>query len=156
PSLRAECDRNRIDQAAIVKAINYYEDAASTPNTPPLASVADKATLGVGRAHLCLYLSGVEPSGHAEDQFRQLVQRFENGRDLLQDLAAEAYAALGLIDWTKANMLDQTERQQVYTKAAGEYLRAVIVLTAVLGEGQDHALMRDAEQASDVRDAVAV
>lgn len=111
PDSPAAVDTNLLDQAE-----DAFERALSLENVPQSANVETKVQLGLGQIYLVRYaLTGGDWLRQATAHFQAIIDEYEGGNAQIDDLAAHAYARLGLIEDTVNG--DTTAARDFYIKA---------------------------------------
>lgn len=120
---RGTCEMGHADAAGLDRSIAAFQGTLAAAADPPLADLARKVDLSVGRVLLCrsqaLIADDWEEAGR---RFRAVIDEYEGGNHRLRDLAAEASADLGFVHLPAAGATDAAER---YRRAASDYQRAI-------------------------------
>jgi tetratricopeptide (TPR) repeat protein len=94
-----DCRAGAINAEGVQQALRGYRSALTARERPARSNIESKVALGVGRAHLCLSIAGVEASwAQAETELRSVANTYDNGNTEIDELAAEAYSGLGLLE----------------------------------------------------------
>jgi tetratricopeptide (TPR) repeat protein len=94
-----DCTSDAVDAEGVQQALHGYQSALTADDRPARSNIESKVSLGVGRAHLCLSIARVEDSwAKAETELRRVANAYENGNTEIEELAAEAYSGLGLME----------------------------------------------------------
>lgn len=94
-------DGSNINEERLQASIEYLQEGFAAPVKPPYSQVEAKLHLNLGQSYLLQALIG-EPDKTelAVEEFQQAITEYENFQgenDVLQELAAEAHARIGLI-----------------------------------------------------------
>lgn len=93
------CRAGAVDVEGVQQALDGYRSALAADDRPARSNIESKVSLGVGRAHLCLSIAEVEASwAEAETELRRVADAYESGNTEIEELAAEAYSGLGLLE----------------------------------------------------------
>ena len=119
---RGACERGKANAAGLRVALRRYQDVLHAVQQPE-ADLPAKTAFGLGRTYLCLSQAEVADDwAQAETQFRVVISEFNRGNQRLQQLAAEAYAGLGLALLPPRGASDADVK---YRQAAGAYQQAI-------------------------------
>lgn len=98
--LLALSNGNQVDMTQLQKSIELLNEGVNAPNKPPYSHVEAKLHLNLGQSYLLLALINEIGFEHATQEFNQVIAEYEglsDDNDVMQELAGEAYARLGLI-----------------------------------------------------------
>jgi tetratricopeptide (TPR) repeat protein len=132
------CARDRVDAAGLADAVVAYQRAKAATDRPALADVDSKIALGLGRTYTCQ--SQAEVAHHwreAEEQFLRVIEVFRAGNQRIRQLAAEAWAGLGLVHLPPAEAPDKAR----YRQAAADYQRAIELSTSPARQGTYYGML---------------
>jgi tetratricopeptide (TPR) repeat protein len=102
------CQPGQIDPQEIAQVIASYKEVAGTQGESDLAEIPVKASLLLGRAYTCISLAQAANDWQdSRDEYNQVIEEYKSRsigpeRDRINDVAAEAYAGLGLIEYSNA------------------------------------------------------
>lgn len=123
----SDCTPASIDRQGVIDAIAAYQDVLRAPHQPPLADIPTKVDLRVGRAYLCLAVAGEQGYRAAADaHFRKAIAAYDTGNARVQNMAADAYANLGLL---ALPLPGDAQALQQYRLALQHYERAITLST---------------------------
>lgn len=119
---RGSCERGRVDAAGLNRAVADYRRAGVARDRPALADVDAKVAFGLGRAYVCMSQAGVADHWKdAEQQLAAVLGAYKRGNRRVKQLAAEAWANLGVVYLPPAGVFDRTR----YERAAEAYRHAI-------------------------------
>ncbi len=120
---RADCQPDTVDAEGVHLAITGYQQALMAAVQPALSDIHTKAAFAVGRAYLCLSQAEIENHwSEAEQQFLAVIVDYEEGNPRVRELAADAYAHLGLIYLPE---VDEVDTENKYQRAADAFVNAL-------------------------------
>lgn len=119
------CEQSRADVDGLRTAQQDFVAALDARDQPAEAMVQGKANFGTGRVLLCLSRAGAEASWDgAERSFQAVVVAYQQSKSLLlRELATEAHANLGLLNWIRP-AADNDATAANYQRAIDEYQAA--------------------------------
>jgi tetratricopeptide (TPR) repeat protein len=93
------CAPGITDADGVRRSIDVYLSALEAEHQPVRSNIRAKVALGAGRGWLCLSVAGIEDaSARAREHLSQVVAAHEDGADDIDELAAEAWSSLGLLE----------------------------------------------------------
>jgi tetratricopeptide (TPR) repeat protein len=120
---RGSCERNRVDATGLRRALKLYQAVLRSGEQSAGADLPTKVASGLGRTYLCLSQAEVANQWtEARAQLAKVIEDFNRGNQNVQELAAEAYAGLGLI-YLPVGGAPSAKTQ--YRQAADAYQQAV-------------------------------
>jgi tetratricopeptide (TPR) repeat protein len=121
---RGNCERDNASSRGLETTLALYQEVLRNERSSPGADpdLPIKVAFGLGHTDLCLSQAGVADKWtQAQEQLQLVVDEYNRGNQRIQELAAEAYADLGL-SYLPAESMPNV---QSYQRAAGAYERAV-------------------------------
>jgi tetratricopeptide (TPR) repeat protein len=96
-----------VDMDLLNEAEARFEEALLLEDAPPEANVESKVYFGLGQIDLVRFgVEGGDWLEEARSDFDRVIGEYEAGNERIQDLAAHAYARLGLIERLSGNEAD--------------------------------------------------
>ena len=119
------CMAGEVDVEGVREAVASYLDAKGASGQPSVGDVAPKADFGLGRSLWCLsHTRATDDWSVAEGHFTDVVDEYESGNERIRELAAEAYAGLGLLYFTREDDLG-LDGEAGYRAAIRSYERGI-------------------------------
>jgi tetratricopeptide (TPR) repeat protein len=125
------CAEGYVDANGLREALRGFENALTAHFQPASSNIPMKRTMLVGMAQLCLSQARAEDDwDQAEGAFRQVIADARGEGEETADLAAQAYANLGLVFWQRPAADPETKNANLRS-AAEDYREAVALVRRV-------------------------
>lgn len=119
------CEAGNVNVAGLKESASRYELSLQATSQPALSNIKNKVAFGLGRIYLCLSQALVADHwADAEYEFKKVTSDFESGNDRIRNLAAQAYANLGLI---YLPFEGDSDAERKYQQAVHEYQKAIAI-----------------------------
>jgi tetratricopeptide (TPR) repeat protein len=119
---RGTCERGSVHPRGLEAALGSYRAVLGAAQGSADPDLPVKVSFGLGQTYLCLSQAGLADDWtQAQTQFRTVIEAYEHGNHRVQELAAEAWAGLGLALLPTTAAADS----QAYRRAAQAYQQAV-------------------------------
>jgi tetratricopeptide (TPR) repeat protein len=120
---KGTCEAGDADSGGLQRAVGAFRGALDAQVQPALSDVELKADLGLGRVYVCLSQAlHADLWDEAAQAFARVIAAYEGGNQRVRQLAAEAYAGMGLVELPSA---DATDAAEGFRRSALAYRKAI-------------------------------
>lgn len=101
------CPPGEVDVAGLARSEDLYLKARTAADQPAISNVDTKSSFGLGRIYVCETFAGLAArADEARAMFGEVIAEFDRGNGAVKELAAESYAALGLLSYGTTDTTD--------------------------------------------------